>query len=77
MKKREILTLGIKYFEPISKNLENKLIGGFSRSQSSSTDNNFDFNSNNCADSNCASSCSSTGIQNTKCNTFTNCGGRL
>ncbi|WP_452225608.1 hypothetical protein [Lacinutrix chionoecetis] len=74
MKNKIKLSFGISNFEPISETSESKLIGGFSKSQSSSMGFDYEINGNNCMGSNCASNCDGSGVQNTKCNTVTNCG---
>lgn len=74
MLRKTKISLNISGFEPISENYENKLIGGFSNSQSSSMGFDREINGNNCQGSNCASNCDGSGVQNTKCNTVTNCG---
>ncbi|MEE4000515.1 hypothetical protein V1T75_09195 [Tenacibaculum sp. FZY0031] len=68
------LSLSVSNFEPISENTENKLIGGFSQSISSSIRRE-NPSANNCEGQNCASGCTGGDPQNTKCNTVTNCGG--
>lgn len=68
------LSFSISNFEPVSENFENKLIGGFSQSQSSSRGFNYEVNGNNCQGMNCASNCDGGTVQNTNCNTVTNCG---
>ncbi len=67
------LSYDFSNFEPISENSENKLIGGFSVSITGGVDS-LETMSNNCQGSNCAANCDGSGVQNTKCNTVTNCG---
>lgn len=74
MVRKTSLSFNISSFEPISENSEKKLIGGFSQSQSSSTGFNYEVNGNNCQGMNCAANCDGGGVQNTMCNTVTNCG---
>ncbi|WP_452225609.1 hypothetical protein [Lacinutrix chionoecetis] len=64
----------ISTFESVSENSENKLVGGFSLSQSSSM--NFDFSTtNNCMGGNCSTDCGSGPIgQNVQCNVAQGCG---
>ena len=66
------ITFDISNFEPISENTENKLIGGFSQSQSSSVRFDFNVEGNNCQGGNCVEGCGSG--QNIGCNAVAGCG---
>lgn len=74
MKNKIKISFNISSFEAISENSENKLVGGFSKSQSSSS--NYDFNTtNNCYGGNCSTDCGDGPIgQNSQCNVAQGCG---
>ncbi|MEE4000516.1 hypothetical protein V1T75_09200 [Tenacibaculum sp. FZY0031] len=68
------LVFNVSVFESISENVENKLIGGFSQSFSSSTKEEFE-TTNNCRGGNCSTGCGDGPIgQNKGCNVAAGCG---
>lgn len=74
MKNKTKISYRISNFESVSENAENKLVGGFSQTQSSSMG--FDFTmSNNCYGGNCTTDCGNGPIgQNVQCNVAQGCG---
>lgn len=74
MKNKATISFQISNYEAISESSESKLVGGFSKSQSSSTS--YDFNTtNNCYGGNCTPDCGDGPIgQNLNCNVAQGCG---